>query len=96
MYTAYSTNHTRVRCSLSHPGVGPDLQVTVGVLADMDYECFDSKVCYPQGVLAALLNPASLGGVSATGGFFFCGDLAYANGNHSVSQTTDVVRARAG
>lgn len=64
--------------------MGPNIPVTVGVLADMDYECFDGKVCYPEGVLAALLNPASLGGVKVNGGMFFCGDLAYANGNNTV------------
>ena len=66
---------------LSHPGVGPNVPVNVMVLADMDVQCFDGKVCNPQAVVRALTTTDLI--ATATGGALFCGDLSYASGNNT-------------
>jgi hypothetical protein len=61
---------------LSHPGVGPDIPVNVLVLADMDYACFDGKICNPQAVRDALIAPGALQSLGINGGGIFVGDLS--------------------
>lgn len=71
---------------LSHPGVGANVPVKVLMLADMDVQCFDGKVCNPQAVRDALVLPsarAALGALGINGGAVFAGDLSYANGNQT-------------
>ena len=71
---------------LSHPGVGANVPVKVLMLADMDVQCFDGKVCNPQAVRDALVLPsarAALDALGINGGAVFAGDLSYANGNQT-------------
>ena len=72
---------TPERAVKTHPGVGPDVPITMTLLADWDFECFDGKVCEPAAVLNHVIRADVWEGVNA--GAIIAGDLAYANGNQS-------------
>ena len=68
----------------THPGVGPNIPVTMLLLADIGADCFypeTGKDCHPAAVVAAASDPAVLATINAGG--IVLGDLAYANGNGS-------------
>ena len=56
---------TPERAVKTHPGVGPDVPITMTLLADWDFECFDGKVCEPAAVLNHVIRADVWEGVNA-------------------------------